>query len=106
MPCGVSKGLAVLAWAMNLHELPAHDTLIQPPELYEAIGVPQAEKTQTILDAVKLRPIADLQDMRKHLTAAHWPIAGIFDNSQGNGLRRVFQRLLVGIVRRIAIPNH
>lgn len=66
------EGLAVLAWAVNLHTLPCHETIIEPPELYEAIGVPQAEKTQTILDAVKLRPIADLQDMRKHLTAAHW----------------------------------
>jgi hypothetical protein len=66
------EGLAVLAWALQLHPLPPYDELVVPPELYEAIGIFDVAAGQQVLRAPNLRPPEELDEMGAHLLALHW----------------------------------
>lgn len=66
------EGLAVLAWALHLHPLPPYDELVVPPELYQAIGLFDADSGRQILSGPELRTSEELAEMQEHLLAFHW----------------------------------
>ncbi len=66
------EGLAVLAWALQLHPLPPYDELVAPPELYQAIGLFDVSKGRRLLCEPCLRSSEELAEMQAHLLAFHW----------------------------------
>lgn len=68
------EGLAVLAWALDLHPLPDYDELVVPPELYSAIGLLDVEAAADLLAQPVLRPEEELHAMLEHLLALHWRV--------------------------------
>lgn len=68
------EGLAVLAWSLGLHPLPAYDELVIPGELYESIGIFDADAAIELNEKVELRSKEELQTMHDHLLAFHWRI--------------------------------
>lgn len=66
------EGLAVLAWALGLQEIPRHDELATPPALWDSLGVLDLEKARERLAGAKLRPKAELDALRAKLLAFHW----------------------------------
>lgn len=68
------EGLVVLAWALNLFEVPVYDELVVPFELYDAIGMFDVEAGQKLLKDASLRPEKDRDAMLEHLLAYHWRV--------------------------------
>lgn len=68
------EGLAVLAWALGLCEMPPDDELVVPMELYGSLGFLDTEAARAILASPELRPAAELEEMRIHLLMLHWRI--------------------------------
>ncbi|MDB4614202.1 DUF4272 domain-containing protein [bacterium] len=68
------EGLAVLAWALQLHPLPAYDELVTPMELYAAIGVFEADAGSRLVENAKLAGVEELNKMRDHMLAFHWRV--------------------------------
>lgn len=66
------EGLAVLAWALQLHALPPDDELSDPPRLYESMGLFDAERASETLKRPSLRSEGELAAMRTHLLMFHW----------------------------------
>lgn len=68
------EGLAVLAWALQLYPIPEYDELVNPPELYSAIGLFDADAGRKVLSEPNLRSELELEAMAEHLLALHWRI--------------------------------
>lgn len=66
------EGLAVLAWALQLHPLPPDDQLVVPPELYSNMGLFDVEAGRSLLASPNLRDAEELQTMQAHLLMLHW----------------------------------
>lgn len=66
------EGLAVLAWALQLHELPPDDTLITPTEIYQSMGLFDSVVAGSILANPQLRESEELKAMHTHLIMLHW----------------------------------
>ena len=66
------EGLAVLAWALQLYPIPEYDELVNPPELYSAIGLFDADAGRRVLSEPSLRSELELEAMAEHLLALHW----------------------------------
>ena len=66
------EGLAVLAWALNLIDLPPHDELIVPDEVLPAVGFLDLEESRQILNQPQLREPAELETMNSRLLGIHW----------------------------------
>lgn len=66
------EGLAVLAWALQLHPLPPDDELIIPTEIYQATGLFDEYARSTIYADAQLRSREELHDMQIHLLMLHW----------------------------------
>lgn len=66
------EGLAVLAWALQVHELPPYDVLITPPDLYQSMGLFKVDQARGILEAPNLRPLDELEGLAAHLLMLHW----------------------------------
>jgi hypothetical protein len=65
------EGLAVLAWALDLFELPRYDTLVDVDKLLSAVGFLH-EKAGTILASPKLRDQEQIDGLAEQLLAYHW----------------------------------
>jgi hypothetical protein len=68
------EGLAVLAWALHIHPLPAYDELVVPMELYDAIGLFDIETAKQHLNRPDLRSREELEQMAEHILAFHWRV--------------------------------
>jgi hypothetical protein len=68
------EGLVVLAWALQLHSIPANDELVLPMELYTSIGLNDAAAGKRLLANPELRSVDEVQVMAEHLLAPHWRI--------------------------------
>jgi hypothetical protein len=68
------EGLAVLAWALHLHELPPDDELIVPVEVYKSMGFLVPEIARGILDSPELRPAEEINEMQIHFLMLHWRV--------------------------------
>jgi hypothetical protein len=66
------EGLGVLAWALQLYELPPYDQLVAPPDLYDALGLLSSERGASLLASPELRSQDELDEMNAHLLAFHW----------------------------------
>ncbi len=66
------EGLAVLAWALQLYPIPEYDELVNPPELYSAIGLFDVDAGRRVLSEPNLRSEQELDAMLEHLLALHW----------------------------------
>jgi len=75
-----SEGLAVLAWALNWYDLPAHDQQIVPPAAAEAAHFLDDDAGEAI-DAAKLRPLAELEAYRELMYAIHSRLRDFIRNS-------------------------
>lgn len=67
-----SEGVAVLAWALGVFELPPHDVLVDTGELIrEKLGL-LGEQPPPVLAAPTLRTPEELKRMERRLLAIHW----------------------------------
>lgn len=66
------EGLGVLAWALNRHDLLPIDELVEPGKLLPAVGLLNAERSEALLAEPPLRPLAELEALRRRLLAVHW----------------------------------
>ena len=66
------EGLAVLAWALNRHELPPDDELVVPGDLYQAMGILDVDSCRELLRSAVVRPQQELSSMQTHLLMLHW----------------------------------
>jgi hypothetical protein len=66
-----SEGLAVLAWALGVGELPAHDETVAAGVLMRRLGL-LGEGTPAVLTSPTLRPLEELQRMERRLFVLHW----------------------------------
>jgi uncharacterized protein DUF4272 len=67
-----SEGMAVLAWALGVFELPAHDVSVDAGELIrEKLGL-LSEQPPPVLTAPRLRAPEELKRMERRLLAIHW----------------------------------
>lgn len=69
------EGLAVLCWALGLTELPAYDALVEPPLLWERLGVLRdPDQGRRLVAEASLRTQDELDAMQVHLLAFHWRV--------------------------------
>ncbi|QXC59969.1 DUF4272 domain-containing protein [Aquihabitans sp. G128] len=68
------EAAAVLAWALSLLPLPEVDRLVDPGELIRAVGFPDATRTIAVLASARLRPSAELDELRRALATVHWRV--------------------------------
>jgi hypothetical protein len=66
------EGLNVLTWALNLTEMQAHDELVRPPEVFEAIHLFNREFAAELLGRPQLRSPEELHAMQGRLLGIHW----------------------------------
>ncbi|MCA9176622.1 MAG: DUF4272 domain-containing protein [Planctomycetales bacterium] len=66
------EGLAVLAWAMQLHPLPPYDEMVAPAELFRSLGLLDADAAREHLQSPQLRSTDELEAMHEHLLFVHW----------------------------------
>jgi hypothetical protein len=67
----LSEGLVVLAWALGRHELPSHDTCVDPKEVTNALEFLQPTAA-TLLSRVSLRSEDEIQCGADRAFAVHW----------------------------------
>jgi hypothetical protein len=77
------EGLAVLAWALGRRELPQDDELVIPPDLYQAMGIFDAESGRELLRSPALRSAEELAAMQTHLMILHWRLRDYSLRPQG-----------------------
>lgn len=63
--------VAVLAWALRLAEMPAHDCFFERRKLSEAIGL-YSEDAHFVIDSADLRDAIDLRAQADRILAVHW----------------------------------
>ncbi|MGE3807486.1 MAG: DUF4272 domain-containing protein, partial [Gemmataceae bacterium] len=66
------EGLAVLAWALGLAEIPPHDKLVDPGQVLPAIGFLSQSGGRDFLDRAALRPVGEINGFAHHQFAVHW----------------------------------
>jgi hypothetical protein len=66
------EGLVVLAWALNLVDMPPHDLLVEVCPLFKALSFLDAQGARTLQTTARLRPAAELCEMQTRLQAIHW----------------------------------
>lgn len=68
------EGLAVLAWALQRYELPPDDELVMVSDVYDAMGLFDADAGRALLADPQLRSPEELAEMRTHLLMLHWRV--------------------------------
>jgi hypothetical protein len=66
------EGLAVLAWALGVFDLPGHDEPVDTLALRDALGHLEAWKARALLENPVLRPREEIGALRDRLFALHW----------------------------------
>ncbi len=67
-----TEGLAVLAWALGLYELPPHDEAADMHALWDAVGLLESHKARGLLANPALRPREEIERLRARLFCLHW----------------------------------
>lgn len=67
-----TEGLAVLAWALGVHQLPPHDAPVDVTALWDSLGFMEPYRARALLANPTLRPREEIEVLRKHLLALHW----------------------------------
>ncbi len=65
------EAVSVLAWALGLIELPAHDQFVHAKRLGDVLGLFR-EDTRFVIDSADLRNELDLRAQGDRIMAAHW----------------------------------
>lgn len=68
-----AEGAQVLLWALGSRDLPPHDQQEHPYEVARGAGLRDG-KLPKVLASPKLRPAAEIDGLRRRLTAIHWRI--------------------------------
>jgi hypothetical protein len=66
------EGLAVLAWALQRHEMPPDDEMVEPVDLCHSMRFLDVEAARTILQSAELRTPDELAAMQTHLLMLNW----------------------------------
>lgn len=66
------EGLGVLAWALGRFELPPHDQLVECHSLWHSLGMLDVAACKGLLVEPRVRPLPELQALRRRLLAIHW----------------------------------
>lgn len=67
-----TEGLAVLAWALGVHELPPHDQPVDVEALWDSLGFLEPYRARALLASPTLRPNEEIEALHKRLLALHW----------------------------------
>jgi len=65
------ESIVVLAWALRLAELPAHDEPVDPKQLCETVGL-FSEDARYVIDSADLRSPHELREAADRILAVHW----------------------------------
>lgn len=68
------EGLAVLAWALGLCELPPYDQLVAHRTLLGSLGILDVEIARSVITSPILRRADELQELNNQLFAFHWRV--------------------------------
>ena len=66
------EGLAVIAWALGLLDLPPYDRLVETDELLTALAFLDYSRSRDIITKAALRPVDDLERFNRQIFAYHW----------------------------------
>lgn len=66
------EGLVVLAWALGLFDIPPHDRLVKPRELWQQLGLYDKEASLSLLASPTLRSRSEIATLRNRQFAIHW----------------------------------
>jgi uncharacterized protein DUF4272 len=66
------EGVAVLAWALSLYDLPAHDELVSPDDMWSLVGYPDPQAAMALGERARLRSEDELAWMQARLLGIHW----------------------------------
>ncbi len=72
------EGLAVLAWSLGRFELPPHDQLVECHSLWHGVGMLNVAACKSLLVNPTLRPLPELQALRRRLLAIHWRLTNFY----------------------------
>lgn len=77
------EGLGVLAWALGKFELPPHDQLVECHSLWRGIGIFDIAACKVLMSNSRLRPLAELQALRRRLLAINWRLTDFYVRPTG-----------------------
>ncbi len=66
------EGLAVLAWALGVFNLPPHDELVAIWDLWNSLHIFEAEDALNLIRNPQLKPAHEIKALRQRLFALHW----------------------------------
>jgi hypothetical protein len=66
------EGLGVLAWALEVFELPPYDELVDAGVLLPATGYLDLNQATALLGSRVLRPVEELRELQEQCFAIHW----------------------------------
>ncbi len=66
------EGLAVLGWALQLCDIPAHDELVYMNDLWKKLGLEEVDTALELMAHPRLRPAQELCTLRERMFAFHW----------------------------------
>lgn len=66
------EGLGVLAWSLGRFKLPPLEQLVECHSLWQSLGMLDIAACKGLLAVSSLRPLPELQAMRRRLLAIHW----------------------------------
>jgi len=72
------EGLGVLAWALGRFELPPHEQLVECHALWRSLGMLDVPACKGLLTDATLRPVPELQGLRRRLLAIHWRLTNFY----------------------------
>ena len=76
------EGLIVIAWALNRHELPAHDEQVSAAKVGNSLGF-AAPIEATVLHRPTLRPAEELLALRETYFSLHWRLRNFKHDPKG-----------------------
>jgi hypothetical protein len=72
------EGLGVLAWALGRFEIPPHEQLVECHSLWRGLGMLDVTACKSLLAAPTLRPLPELQALRRRLLAINWRLTNFY----------------------------
>jgi hypothetical protein len=72
------EGLGVLAWALGRFELPPYEQLVKCHSLWRSVGMPKVAACKGLLADPTLRPLPELQALRRRLLAINWRLTNFY----------------------------
>jgi hypothetical protein len=72
------EGLGVLAWALGRFKLPRHEQLVECHSLWRSLGMLDVAACKSLLVDPRLRPLPELQALRRRLLAINWRLTNFY----------------------------